>query len=332
MNLNLISSLFVIQSVIAFDCVLDVPSTEFLTQENSYVSFYQIDDISMEVQVFNSDKMNSDYSPLLFIHGYTDSRWSFLSTIQCMNIGDRAIIVPSLRGFGDSQIYPIESSTFSIAEFASDLSKLLDLLQVDKAVWIGHSMGSWITHYAAGNIATKVDSIILLATGASMDAALCEDIDAYLNTSCPDREFIDVFQEKDFIAEHISVAYANQVVRESYKVDIAPYQKAWYELCDFDNADSYIGSITVNTTIIWGSEDLVTRVDYSFVDMFTATTPNVEIVSLPNVGHNVQWYAPEEVADIIKDHINYVQEENGAGGKYEMIIILSLCQIVYFIV
>eukprot|EP01084_Bolivina_argentea_P161806 281624_1 len=329
--------IFEIGSVISFDCIIDVPSIEFLTQENSYISFYQInDETSMEVQIFNSDKLNSNYSPLLFIHGYTDSRWSFLSTIQCMNIKDRAIIVPSLRGFGDSQIYSVES-TFSIAEFTSDLSKLLQLLSVNKAVWIGHSMGSFIGHYAAGNAANNVDSIILLATGSTLASTLCSEIDEYINTTCPDRDFIDAFQEKDVIINDISVAYANQVVRESYKVDINPYQKAWYELCDFDSASSYLESITVNTTIIWGSNDGVTPFDQSFVDMFTATTPNVKIVK--DVGHNVQWFAPDQVADIIKNHINYVEgNDDDTGGcircgchTFNMFMIWIVCQIVYFV-
>eukprot|EP01083_Nonionella_stella_P029583 81398_1 len=320
------------RNVRSFECVRDVPSTAFLMQENSFTSFYSIDsETSIEAQVFNADKFDSEHTPLLFIHGYTDSRWSFLSTIQCMDIGDRAIIVPSLRGFGDSQIYSQEKSSFSIEEFASDLGVLLEALTVDKAVWIGHSMGSFITHYAAGHMKDKVDSIILLATGSQLDGSLCSDIAVALNTSCPDRDFIDAFQEKDVIASEISTAYANQVVRESYKVDIEPYQMAWDELCEFDSITtaSYIASIAVKTTIIWGKADGVTPVDQSFVDMFSSTTPIVETVT--GVGHNVQWFAPQEVAEIIKTHIDYVEEDSSSGSslyhKVEMCIAFVLVRI-----
>jgi len=322
----------------SFPCAVDSPSKEFLVQPHSFISYYQIDnDTNMEVQVFNADQINStNYSPLLFIHGYTDSRWSFLSTIQCMDIYDRPIIVPSLRGFGDSQVYPVDSSVFSIQQFTEDLVKVLDLLNIDKAVWIGHSMGSFIAHYAAGNVADRVDSIMLLATGSAMDAGLCADIDTYIDVSCPERDFIDAFQERDLIAEQISVQYANQVVRESYKVDLAPLQMAWYQLCDFDLTANYVANIAVNTTFIWGADDGVLPVDQAFVDSFTSTTPTVHIVD--GVGHNVQWFVPEEVAGFIKQHIGYVsddemtttdapdttEEDEGNGVEWECVMYTKL--------
>ena len=46
-------------------------------------------------------------------------------------------------GHGDSQLYPLDS-TFSIPEFANDITHLLNALNVKKCHFAGHSLGGMI--------------------------------------------------------------------------------------------------------------------------------------------------------------------------------------------
>jgi 3-oxoadipate enol-lactonase len=78
--------------------------------------------------------------PLVLIHGYPldHSIWEPLAAL----LGeDFDIIMPDLRGFGDSQA---ADASGSIDAYASDLAELLRQLQVPQAVIAGHSMGGYV--------------------------------------------------------------------------------------------------------------------------------------------------------------------------------------------
>lgn len=80
-------------------------------------------------------------TPLLLIHGFP-----FDHTIwdaQVRDLGERYhIITPDLRGHGKS---PAPEGAYSMDLMARDLITLLDHLGVYKAVWVGHSLGGYIT-------------------------------------------------------------------------------------------------------------------------------------------------------------------------------------------
>jgi len=79
--------------------------------------------------------------PLLLLHGYPldHSIWHEQASAlqnQCR------VITPDLRGHGRS---PAPEGAYSMDLMARDVLVLLDSLQIEKAVWVGHSMGGYIT-------------------------------------------------------------------------------------------------------------------------------------------------------------------------------------------
>lgn len=326
-----------------------VPTAEFLA--TSRIDYVQVaDDVTLEVQLFNAHVLdNSDsvvqsakkntgdekekdakdakaakakaaksavvtdiQTPLLFIHGYLDSRFSFLSTIESLfdNYGDimanRLIIVPSLRGFGDSQIYPTDTSTFRVQEFASDMIAVLTHYNLSNAVWIGHSLGTYISHYTAAednNLSQYVESLILVGTGNRIPKDTAEYIvGSVKDATVPSREFIAEFQAGDALTEAYGKELADQVLRESFKVNINPYKKTALVVSVF-NANDYLASVKVNTVIIWGSKDTVfpMSIQKEFQEKLTGCKSEFNV--LKGASHNAQWEQPKEVADIIKKSI-----------------------------
>lgn len=79
--------------------------------------------------------------PLLLIHGFPldHTIWSK----QITALGDTyQVIAPDLRGHGRS-VAP--NGPYSVDLMAQDIIATLDALEIDKAVWVGHSMGGYIT-------------------------------------------------------------------------------------------------------------------------------------------------------------------------------------------
>src|SRR5262245_37209789 len=76
----------------------------------------------------------------LFLHGYSDSAYSF-SRIQPLLPSSVRVIAPDQRGHGDSQR---PAGGYAIGDFAEDAVALLDALGIQRATVVGHSMGSLI--------------------------------------------------------------------------------------------------------------------------------------------------------------------------------------------
>src|SRR5215468_9356108 len=82
---------------------------------------------------------------LLFLHGYTDSWRSFLPVLALLPDGQRAL-VPSQRGHGGSDR---PEGELGPARLAADAAELLEVMRVESATVVGHSMGSVVAQALA---------------------------------------------------------------------------------------------------------------------------------------------------------------------------------------
>ncbi len=100
----------------------------------------------MDTKRVNIDGINLAYArggqgiPLVLIHGYPldHSIWDEAAPLL---ENDFDLIVPDLRGFGDSDVMEADDS---IIDYASDLAGLLTHLKIHKAFVAGHSMGGYV--------------------------------------------------------------------------------------------------------------------------------------------------------------------------------------------
>jgi 3-oxoadipate enol-lactonase len=94
----------------------------------------------------NIDGINLAYdrrgkgAPLVLIHGYPldHTIWDD-AALSLMEEFD--VIIPDLRGFGESDVMEADDS---IVDYAKDVAHLLDHLQIKKAYLAGHSMGGYV--------------------------------------------------------------------------------------------------------------------------------------------------------------------------------------------
>ncbi len=100
----------------------------------------------MEMEKVNIDGINIAYArrgqgaPLVLIHGYPldHSIWDEVAPLLA---ADFDVIMPDLRGFGESDVMEADDS---ILEYASDIAGLLTHLKISKAYIAGHSMGGYV--------------------------------------------------------------------------------------------------------------------------------------------------------------------------------------------
>ncbi|MFU8793672.1 MAG: alpha/beta fold hydrolase [Acholeplasmataceae bacterium] len=95
---------------------------------------------------------------LLMVHGNFSSSLHYLPLVKKMP-KDMRVLVPDLRGFGDSSYY---NRISSLKDLADDLSLFLEALKVIKADVIGWSLGGGVALEFAANYPKKTNKLVLI--------------------------------------------------------------------------------------------------------------------------------------------------------------------------
>lgn len=98
--------------------------------------------------------------PVVCLHGLTRNVRDFEALAPALAGQGRRVIVPEMRGRGLSANDP-DPTNYHFATYAADVALLLDDLSVDKAVFIGTSMGGAITLYLSDLRPDLIAGVIL---------------------------------------------------------------------------------------------------------------------------------------------------------------------------
>jgi pimeloyl-ACP methyl ester carboxylesterase len=98
---------------------------------------------------------------LLLIHGISDDSSSWLPVMPAL--AERfTVIAPDLLGHGASDK---PRADYSVAAFSNGMRDLLDVLGVDTATVVGHSLGGGVAAQLAYQYPDRVDRLVLVSTG-----------------------------------------------------------------------------------------------------------------------------------------------------------------------
>ena len=114
--------------------------------------------------------------PLLLVHGLMVTGEMFEPVIDHY-AARRRVIVPDLRGHGQSRGLPVP---YTVAQLASDLSRLLDHLGVDSAAVLGYSQGGAIAQQLVLDHPKRCSRLVLACTFAFNMTTLSEKLEGRL--------------------------------------------------------------------------------------------------------------------------------------------------------
>jgi len=111
-----------------------------------------------------------DGRALVLCHGLAANGRQFLSDARFFAAHGFRVLVPDLRGHGHSRLTgPAEATEFSIARMAADMVAMLDAEGLDRAHWVGNSLGGILALWLMGSAPERLGRVVTFGTAYSLD-------------------------------------------------------------------------------------------------------------------------------------------------------------------
>jgi non-heme chloroperoxidase len=236
-------------------------------------------------------------TPVIFLHGVTDSWRSFEHVLPHLPPSIRAIAITQ-RGHGDSSR---PDQGYAYGDFAADVAAFIDAKGVSRAVVVGHSMGGMVAQRFAIDHPERTRGLVLLGTFATLkghpdlqamwDGTLATLVDPV------DPAFAREFQQST-LARPIPAAQLDTFVAESLKLPARVWRATFRGFLDHDfSAESH--RITAPALVIWADKDAFA--DRAARDRLAAAIPRATVVDYHDFGHAMHWEDPARVAaDVVR--------------------------------
>lgn len=122
--------------------------------------------------------------PVICLHGLTRNASDFDTVAARICALGRRVIVPDARGRGNSDNDP-DPSRYRPDVYVGDLFGAMDLLGLERAVFVGTSMGGIMTMLAASRAPSRVAGAVLNDIGPVIDPSGVKRIASYVGRSGP---------------------------------------------------------------------------------------------------------------------------------------------------
>ena len=228
---------------------------------------------------------------VVLLHGYTDSWFSFSRVLPLLPPELRVIALDQ-RGHGDSDRPPVG---YRVTDLADDVVRMMDALNVPKAVIVGHSMGSFVARKVYELAPHRVSRLVLVGAAASAvnDATTGLAQLVSLLGDPVDEAFVREFQMSTV---HVPVpeAFIETVIANSRRMPARIWKAMLEGLLD---DEVRLVQPQVRTLVLGGRQDGVFSAQEQIV--LARQFPRGELQLVDGVGHSLHWEMPKTFVDAL---------------------------------
>lgn len=246
-------------------------------------------ELSDGVRLEYEERGDPDGVPVLLLHGATDSRRSWDPVLPHLPPSVRAIAL-SQRGHGDAE-RPGQAS-YRYEDMAADAVAVIEALDLDPAIVVGHSMGAWVAERVAIDHPEVVLGTVLVGA-IGENAVLVEVRNEVAGLADPiDPEFAREFQ-LGTTERPLPPSMLDGFAAESLKLPAWLWHRLFDGFLEIDMR-SELGAIRSPVLLLWGDRDVFdTRAEQ---DWLLGTLPDARLTVYEGTGHAVHWDEPERFA------------------------------------
>jgi len=260
--------------------------------------------------------------PVVALHGWPGSRRDYREVVARL-AGAVDVVVPDLRGFGDSDRHDAPAEAYAAAGQAASVLGLIDELGLDRPVLVGYDVGSRVAQAVARQRPDAVRALVisppLPGVGERVLTADAQREFWYqpfhrlaLSTELIDGRRHAVASYLRHFWEHwsgpnwsppddeLDALVADYARPGAFAASIAWYRAGAGTLASAlaERAPAPEDRLAVATTVLWPTEDPLFPVAWS--DRIDAFLAHAQLHILDGVGHFVPLQAPDDVAGAIR--------------------------------
>jgi pimeloyl-ACP methyl ester carboxylesterase len=243
---------------------------------------------------------------LVLIHGYTDNARDWVPMLPYLSKRFRLILI-DLRGHGQSSK---PECCYTRVDFAYDIKLLLDVLSIQKADIVGHSLGSIVAQTFAEFWPERTSRVVLIAsTGGRPPGStgppqfdFAAEIRKLKEPIDPDSPFMIAWWDSPTPVDP-------EFIRRQRKDAAAIPLKVWLAVLDqglssgmaYTELQSTLPRLEAPTLLIWGSKDPI--IEEPARKTLIDALPKARVKIFEGLGHNPFWEDPAGVADAVNSFL-----------------------------
>ena len=238
-------------------------------------------------------------TPVIFLHGYTDSWQSFNQVLPLLPDLIQAYAISQLGHGGSDR----PQKGYDPGSFALDIAEFMQKLRIETAIIVGHSMGATVAQRFALDHPTKTKALVLIASFASFktNPGVAELQTVIENIQDPiDSSFVYEFQKGTSFKE-LEASTLQTYVNESLKVPAHVWKEAARQSLTVDFTQE-LKQVFAPTLIIWGDKD--SYCPEADQHILNKAIKRSTLLKYHDVGHAAHWEVPQRVTN---DLLQFIQ-------------------------
>lgn len=237
-------------------------------------------------------------TPVIMLHGYTDSWFSFTPVLPLLDRKYRVYILDQ-RGHGDSS-HP--TGGYAMEQFAGDVIAFMDAMNVKQATIVGHSMGSFVAQHVAAMAPERVTRLVLEGSATTIRNKTVLELQREINKLADNvpESFARDFQVSTAY-QPLAPEFLQGVVNQSLKSPARVWREVMAEMVS-PEANVELKKIKTPTLILWGDKETI--FPRSEQDLLVSALKNSTLKVYADTGHAPHWERPERYAKDLQDFIN----------------------------
>ncbi len=255
----------------------------------------------------------TDEAPILMVHGYMVNGMMY-DWLLDTPLTEYRWIVPDLRGFGRSNHLP---RPYTIAQFAADLVRILDFLEVEKVHLLGYSMGGLVSQQFALNYSERVETLTLACTFSFKAQTPLERLQGTLIRPAIQRIGVRGIPLllNEYLAQivgRIDPKTLDLVKKMLYMNKEEVVLEAATEIFKFDSREK-LKEINVPTLVVGAMDDILAPVYHTH--MLAGGIPGAKIKVFENAGHGLINTHTAEFAQVLHRFLRNYEKKRDALGE-----------------
>lgn len=256
------------------------------------------DDVRIDVQIGGDGD-----DAIVLLHGFPLTKEVWSAQISALSQRHR-VIAPDLRGMGKSSA---ADGPYLMETLAGDIAAVLDALSIERATFVGHSLGGYVALAFARMYSERMTRLVLVCSRIDADsrdrakqrneladaAESTNSIDAMLDAAIP-----PLFAEESLHQRADLVEKIRKIAQSNSAKGLAAMQRG---MALRDPASDIAGDLPMPVLVVAGTSDRL--VNLAEAEAVAQAFPHGRLVTIKASGHLPMVEAPDELTRILAGFI-----------------------------